>query len=107
MIPSSSSIKQKRKKFIPKEPVLFGPFHHQNQDQVIPQCLQGSSLQFIDENSWKINPFLNYDSIFLGLESVSTRKSLASEERGAATFPDTLLPSLIQVKETDFINFYP
>lgn len=89
--PSSSKKNVQRKKFIPKEPILFGPFH--SQDQVIPQCLQGSTVQFIGESG--NNPFANLEAVFVGLESGMTKKSAVNE--GGAVFPDALLPSLIQV----------
>lgn len=90
---------QQRKKFIAKEPVLYGPFH--SQDQVIPQCLQSSTVQFLGCFD---APFSNLEAVFGALESSSTKKSTTSEER-ASNFPEALLPSLIQV--TNLNLFYP
>lgn len=97
--------KKEKKKFIPKEPVLFGPFFGGG-DQIIPQILQANSIQFIGSLHSFNNPFTNYEAVFSNLESTSslaadsgTKKSQSSEnlEKNTVVFPETLLPSLIQV----------
>lgn len=97
--PTTSSKKSKeRRKFIPKEPMLLGPFFD---DQVIPQYLQGSTIQFINNEKWQGSPFANYEAVFVGLES--TKKSSFSELKDdrserSSVFPENLLQSLIQVR---------
>lgn len=97
--PSAASKKSKeRRKFIPKEPMLLGPFFD---DQVIPQYLQTSTLQFINNEKWQASPFANYEAVFVGLEGV--KKSEVKEDRSerserSSLFPENLLNSLIQVR---------
>ncbi len=101
--PSAASSKKskERRKFIPKEPMLLGPFFD---DQIIPQCLQGSTLQFIRNEKWEGSPFSNYESVFAGLESgkKSSPSSDSTEKSDrSSVFPESLLPSLIQVKRNN------
>ena len=107
LMPPSQQPQQKKakRKFIPKEPVILGPFLC---DQSVPQILQSSVLQFIacDPITWLgKSPFNNYDAVFAGLDSSisSSRKSLSSSSQvpndtEKSTFPESLLPSMIQVK---------
>lgn len=108
--------KKERRKFVPKDPLVLGPFFlssDQSQVQIIPQILQASTIQFINNNNsmWQhhLNPFSNYETVFSGLEILSSSSSkknfngefvsssLASSDKGI--FPEALLPSLIQVQE--------
>lgn len=96
--PAAASKKSKeRRKFIPKEPMILGPFFD---DQVIPQYLHGSTIQFINNEKWQESPFTNYEAVFVGLEG--TKKSSFSESKDErserSVFPENLLPSMIQVR---------
>ena len=96
LMPSLPPKKKEKKKFVPKEPVLIGPFFGGG-DQVIPQLLQSSTVQFLGDFS--MNPFSNYEAVFIDLESSSgSKKSTYSVSEAANnTFPESLLPSMIQV----------
>lgn len=106
MPPSSTAASKKskeRRKFVPKEPMLLGPFLD---DQVIPQCLQGSTLQFIKNEKWIGSPFANYEAVFAGLEGNKKssndcrdeKNENRSERSDRSVFPENLLSSLIQVR---------
>jgi hypothetical protein len=102
MPPSSSTTSKKskeRRKFIPKEPMILGPFFD---DQLIPQFLQSSTLQFINNEKWQC-PFANYEAVFSGLEG--NKKSSSSESKEDRSernlFPENLLPSMIQVRRQE------
>lgn len=99
----SDKAKPPRKtKFIPKEPVLYGPFI--SADQVLPQCLQPSTLQiFSSSSSFGFgDPFANYEAVFVGLESSGSSsgngKKASSFDADKSVFPENLLPSMIQVR---------
>lgn len=106
--PLSNKKKDKeKKKFVPKEPILLGPFFsgNVNGDQVIPQLLQANTVQFI--NCELANPFLNYEAVFSNLDSSSSSSSALksvlqssetlSEKNSNNIFPKSLLQSMIQV----------
>lgn len=121
--PPPQSKRKERRKFVPKDPMVLGPFYFsrdQIQVQVIPQILQASTIQFIDNNNninsmWlQVNPFSNYETVFSGLEvlsSSSSRKNIIlngeqvssssttpSDKGERSIFPEALLPSLVQVR---------
>lgn len=96
--------KKEKRKFIPKEPILFGPFIHS--DQIIPQILQSSSIQFIGNyhtwmNAHNHNPFSDYELVFSALEGSRKTSHDPSnpniKESTPSTFPNHLLNSLITV----------
>ena len=109
--PQQQQQKKTKRKFIPKEPVLLGPFIS---DQSVPQILQSSNLQFIscDSPTWiGRSPFSNYEAVFSGIESsLSTAKKSSqvaneSEKSERTVFPESLLPSMIQVNQKLSIIF--
>lgn len=97
--PPKEKEKKAKRKFIPKEPVLLGPFLL---DQAVPQMLQSSCVQFLGGCDWTgLSPFSNYETVFSGLESslTSVKKSQVTNiENDKSVFPESLLPSMIQVR---------
>lgn len=91
--------RKERRKFVPKEPLLLGPFFS---DQVIPQILQGSTVQFADWAVMGRGPFEDCEAVFSSLEAstvsnFSKKASVESSSVEKSVFPETLLASMIQV----------
>lgn len=91
--------KTERRKFVPKEPVMLGPFLFA--DQQLPPLLQASPVQFIGE-IWRTSPFSNYDGVFASLEASHRAKTASSTAdvpvKTPVVFPESLVPSLVKVQ---------
>ncbi len=92
-----SVIPKKRKKFIPKEPFILGPFFDSN--NCGSELIKASPVQFLNWEWGKRNPFDGYlESVFAHLLS----DEATAKAKQAKEFPEALLPSLIKVTNQMF-----
>lgn len=92
---------RRKKKFIPKEPLILGPFIG---EAVMHELAQASPVQFLNP-AWKgKNPFEGCDVVVAGLVSSSSKSSTSV----ANEFSPDLVTVLIEVKlQSIFLSFFP
>lgn len=96
MPPPQPQSKKRSKKFIPKEPIILGPFLAAQDccSGEFPELIRASVVQFVDLAWERRNPFEAYiETVFADL----TSKESAVAKSTGKEFPEVLLPSLIKV----------
>ena len=83
-------IQKKRKRFIPKEPLILGPFFGPA-GEGLPELIKASMVQFVAGQWAEKDPFAGY------LEAVFGHLVKGEDPKVIKDFPESLLPSLIKV----------